>query len=120
MSDFAEPQGFMLDPISPVDSYGVAPEDTKQVLMLDFRGYNGTSFSLPYSQLRAMVFDPDEGISVEFSNHKIQVRGRNLRPLYDLLLRHRVTFVQEGDLDVVSEADAFVDRITVGRSEELS
>ena len=41
------------------------------------------------------------------------IHGRNLRPLYDALVEQRVTFVQEDDLDVLSESETFVDKIVV-------
>ena len=43
----------------------------------------------------------------------VTVRGRNLRPLYEKLLRHRVTWIREGseDDDKVPESELHVDEI---------
>ena len=82
--------------------------------MVEFRGHDGRSLAVPYSRLLSVDYRPELGVSLEFPDHQIMVRGRNLRPLYDALLWHRVTFVQEGELDVVSESDPFIDRIVIG------
>ena len=117
--DFSDSDDLLLEPHVAGESYGVVADGHSTVPMLDFRGHNGTSFALPYRQIRSISLHPDEGISLEFTDHKIQVHGRNLRPLYGLLLAHQVTFVQEGDLDVLSESATFVDKIRVTRVGEL-
>ena len=99
--------------------YGVSEDENSGLAMLDFRGHNGVSCALPYQHLAAMVFHPVEGITMEFREHRIAIRGRNLRPLYDQLLGHRVTFVQEEDFDATPESETFVDSITVERLHEL-
>jgi hypothetical protein len=98
--------------------YGLVGEDEGRTLMLDPRGHNGTSFALPYSSLVAVGFDPSAGITLEFASHKVSVRGRNLRPVYDCLLAHRVTFIQEEDFDVMPESATCVDAIVVERLPE--
>jgi hypothetical protein len=95
--------------------YGLVGEDEGRTLMLDLRGHNGTSFALPYSSLVAIGFDPSAGITLEFTSHKVFVRGRNLRPVYDRLLAHRVTFIQEEDFDVMPESATCIDAIVVER-----
>ena len=109
---------FAADPADPVAPYGVVGDTHSTAPMVDFRGHNGTSFGLPYVQLRNIAFDPLEGISLDFLDHRIRIHGRNLRPLYTRLLGHQVTFVQEGDLDVLSESETFVDKITVRRTRD--
>ena len=111
-----DPDRLGIEPEIAIDSYGVAGDG--RLPRLDLRGHDGTSLALPYAQLRSVAFDP-AGISLEFPDHRVRVKGRNLRSLYDLLLAHQVTFVQEGDLDVVSESATFIDKIVVERAEEL-
>ena len=102
-----------------MEPYGVSEAKDGGPAMLDFRGHNAVSCALPYQHLAAMVFHPVEGITLEFQEHRIAIRGRNLRPLYDQLLRHRVIFVQEEDFDDTPESETFVDSITVERLHEV-
>ena len=87
--------------------------------MVDFRGHHGNSFALPYEQLRAMAFHPATGIRLEFREHNIVIRGRNLRPLFDRFLQHRVIFVLEEDFDAAPESATFVDSISVERIRDV-
>ena len=107
------------DGATTLEPYGVSEDKHGAPPMLDFRGHNAVSCALPYQHLAAMVYHPVEGITMEFREHRIAIRGRNLRPLYDQLLRHRVTFVQEEDFDATPESETFVDAITVERLHEL-
>ena len=100
------------DQIAP---YGVARGSDSGPAMLDFRGHNGTSFALPYQQLVTVAFQPSDGITLEFREHRIVVRGRNLWPVYDHLLHHRITYLREDDFDAASEEATFVDSIIVER-----
>ncbi len=110
----------LAEPTDVLEPYAVARRDDPAPAMLDFRGSNGTSFALPYQQLHAIAFDPVAGIRMEFQEHKIVVRGRNLRPVYDHLLSHRVTFLQEQDFDAAPESATFIDSINVERLVETA
>lgn len=90
----------------------VAPNEPSPP-MVDFRGHDGRFRALPYRCMESIAFDDPGGIAVEFTDHRVLLRGRNLRPLYDELVLQRVTFVQEGDLDFVSESETFVDSIVI-------
>lgn len=81
--------------------------------MVDFRGHDGRSLAVPYTTLTSLTLEEGNGIALEFTEYRIGVRGRNLRPLYDALVQHRVVFIQEGDLDFVSESEPFVDSIVI-------
>ena len=85
--------------------------------MVELRGHDGRCLAVPYARLLSIELRPDRVMSLEFPEHRITVHGRNLRVLYEALSRHRVTFVQEGDLDTVSEDDPFIDRIVIGPAE---
>ena len=87
--------------------------------MVDFRGHNGNSFALPYKQLMAMAFHPATGIRLEFPEHNIVIRGRNLRPLFEHFLQQRVIFVLEEDFDAAPESATFVDSISVERIQDV-
>lgn len=119
MANTASSDRWVLEPKNVMEPFGLAGEGEAPLPMLDFRGHNGTSFALPYSQLQSIAYDPMEGVSLEFREHKIRLHGRNLRPLYDHLLLHRVTFVQEEDFDATPETETFIDRIIVERMPEI-
>ena len=104
-----------LDHAANTAPYGVARGGDVGPAVLDFRGHNGTSFAVPYEQLVTIAFHPSEGITLEFQEHRIVVRGRNLRPVYDHLLHHRITFLREEEFDATPETDTFVDGLIVER-----
>ena len=119
MSNPSSSDRWAIEPSNVMQPYGLADDGRAPLPMLDFRGHNGTSFALPYAQLQAIAYDPTDGIFLEFREHKIRLHGRNLRPLYDHLLAHRVTFVQEEDFDATPETATFIDRIVVERAAEF-
>ena len=98
-------------------AFGLVALDEAGPPMVEFRGHDGRCLAVPYSRLLSIDLRPERGIVLEFPEHRIAVHGRNLRLLHEALLKHRVTFVQEGDLDTVSEDDPFVDRIVIGPAE---
>jgi hypothetical protein len=98
--------------------YAVAEPPDERPPMIDFRGHNGNSFALPYDNLMAMAFHPISGIRLEFPEHNIVIRGRNLRPLYDHMLQHRVVYVAEDDFDAAPETATFIDSINVDRIQD--
>lgn len=101
----------------PAAAFGVAPADAASPPMVEFRGHDGRCLAVPYVRLLSIELHPERGVSLEFPEHHVTVRGRNLRVLYEQLLGHRVTFVQEGDLDTVSEDEPFIDHIMIGPAE---
>ena len=99
------------------EPFGVARGEDACPPMVDFRGHNGVAVALPYTELLSLAYHPTDGITMEFREHHITIRGRNLRPLYDLLVDHRVTYVQEDDFDDAPETATFVDAIMVERGQ---
>ena len=87
--------------------------------MLDFRGHRGNSFALPYRDLLSIAHYPTTNITIEFQRHVVVVRGRNLHPVYEALMRHDVLFIQEDTFDHARENETFVDSITVKRKDEF-
>lgn len=104
-----------LEPANLMQPFGLAAPDSDTAPMVDFRGHDGTSFALPYRDLRAIVLPRSDRITLEFADHQVVVRGRNLRPVYDHLVGHRVTFLQEDDFDHASESETFIESIVVER-----
>ncbi len=58
---------------------------------------NGSAYGFPYSLLGNIHFDPDNCLSIFFSEHKIMVQGIKLKALYDYLMLHRVRILREAD-----------------------
>ena len=81
--------------------------------MLDLRGHNGIAFALPYAHLEVVTYHPLDGITLEFRDYLVHVRGRNLRPAYDCLVQHRATYLQEEDFDIQPETETCIDSIRV-------
>ena len=65
----------VLDTTANPAPYGVARGNDSGSAMIDFRGHNGTSFALPYQQLVTIAFHPSDGITMEFQEHRIAIRG---------------------------------------------
>jgi hypothetical protein len=99
--------------IDPTAAYGAVARGAPLPPMVDFRGHDGRFLAVPYARLISVILDEDSVIELEFPDHRILVRGRNLAPLYDVLVENRVTFIQEGDLDVLLESETFVDSIVI-------
>ena len=100
-----------------IEPYGIQQDD-RNPAMVDFRGHNHVAVALPYLHLKSMAYHPTDGITMEFSEHKVMIRGRNLRELYDLLVDQRITYIQEDDFDNEPETATFVDAIIVARAQE--
>ena len=98
-------------------SYAAIALDAPRPPMVDFRGHDGRFLAVPYRRFVSVSLLGDSHIEVELSRRQIDLHGRNLAPLYRLLVEHRVTYVQEGDLDVLSESETFVDRIVIAPTE---
>ena len=81
--------------------------------MIDFRGHEGTCFGLPYESLNSISYDPAEGIVLEFKQHRVLIKGRNLESLREDLLQHRVSYVREDRFDHAPEAECFVESIVI-------
>ena len=62
-----------------------------------------------------VIFDPSEGIELDFGTAKVKLKGRNLRPLHLMIQRHRAIWVQELDSKRANaeEGDTFVTGIMV-------
>ena len=71
-------------------AFRAVPSGAVRPPMLDFRGHDGRLLALPYARLASIVFDHVGGITLDFVGSKVLVRGRNLEPLYDALVEHRI------------------------------
>lgn len=90
--------------------------------MLELRRKDGASVAFSYTLLDRASFDPSDGIRLSFPGTEVHLVGRRLNDpadrglkLYELLLRHRVTWIQEASRADALEmrSGAFVERIVV-------
>ena len=83
---------------------------------IDFRGSDGTHYALPYRDLRSVEMASELSIVLWFHDFKVVVRGRNLRPVYQRIIREEVTHLEESDVDWSPESESFVDRLTIQKA----
>jgi hypothetical protein len=74
----------------------------EKAAMLELRLKSGNSVAFSYGWLDKVEYNPSTGITLQFGTHTIQLLGKKLnapvRPnvtLFDGLLRHRITWIQE-------------------------
>ncbi|MBI1349442.1 hypothetical protein GC163_24515 [bacterium] len=63
--------------------------------MLELRLKAGDAIALSYALLITAGFNPSQGITLEFTTHKVLLRGRNLRSIYRAIVDHRLAYLQE-------------------------
>lgn len=87
---------------------------------LMFRMADGSVRAFAYSYFYgAESVDPAEGFTLDFSQNKVTIRGRNLETLLRLICQHRVAEVREAGRSqgLAAEADAaIVERIEVDKA----
>lgn len=73
-------------------------------IMLELRLKDGSVTSFCYAWLKKATFNPSEGITLDFSGESVKITGRNLDAelgprirLFNGILRHRVTWIQQAD-----------------------
>lgn len=82
---------------------------------------NGTSETIPYSEVKKVFTDPSVGLIIRFHDKtELAVKGRNLVPLRDRMGSHRVTHIEEKckEHDVFPENEDFIDSIEWIKTEE--
>lgn len=98
--------------------YGIERQSNRRVIMLDLRLRGGIFFSLNYSYIIKMKFDPSQMLEIFGADVHIAIRGRNLHELYNHLNRHKVVYIQESlsGNDLMPESEMFVREITVSEA----
>jgi hypothetical protein len=92
--------------------FGIEPNQ-KFPTALDLRFSNGNCKAIPYTYISEIDFIPSESIDITASGRKFRIMGRNLKRIYDHLVKYRVRFIQanigadltEGDEPFVSSID---------------
>jgi hypothetical protein len=77
-------------------SYGYLRGVRERADHLEFRRKRGAWPAPGYAWLLKPIFDPDGSITLLYASGDIfVVRGRNLRPLFERILRHQALWIQE-------------------------
>ena len=80
--------------------------------MIELRAKTGNATALDYGWLAQVDFDPSVGITLHFDRLVVTIEGRNLRPLFDGIVRKRVLWVQEEDRLVAAAMPSQETRVT--------
>lgn len=75
--------------------YAVARGPRPSLYMLEFRTLKGECLAFDYNWLGRAIFQPSKGMVLHFDRDMVHLAGRNLRPLYENLLRRRIIWIQE-------------------------
>lgn len=105
------------EPTALMEAFGIATDGVAPRL-LDLRGHDGTRFAIDYRLLETATYDPAGRITLRFRGHAATILGRNLQSVYDALLHHRITFLQEQDFDAVPESEPFIESIRVQHADQ--
>ncbi len=84
------------------------------IAMVQFHQKTGERFAKPYHWLGHAALDPSDGITLVFTDAEVELRGRNLAPLFAALCDYGVRLVQEADAPtalLVPEFEPLVERI---------
>ena len=65
--------------------------------MLELRFADGNGDAFDYGMLGRARFDPSAGLVLQFGTGLVTITGKNLRPLFEAVLTHRVAWVAEAD-----------------------
>lgn len=85
-------------------SFGYLRGIKERSIMLEFRFLNGNTEAMPYHSLERLVYNPSEGLLLQFHDGKIRLKGQKFNTVQSngivflqALLRNRITWVQESD-----------------------
>jgi len=90
--------------------------------MLEFRFRSGRYFSLAYSCLYSVDFDPPIGITLNFGEILVLLQGRSLAHIAESAKRHRLVWIEEVDpvRDLSAESAPAVTKISLHKAVEES
>lgn len=88
-------------------------------ITLDIRLKGGNAIALPYSYLLSIHYNAQGKITLTWAHATVTIEGRNLKPIYDGMLTHNVSFIHEGDayFDEGEDSDTFITTITIEEAE---
>jgi hypothetical protein len=87
--------------------FGHGQVATRPQLAIIFRKADGSAKAFSYAHLYSIESDnPDEGFTVEFTQSKVAIKGRNLEPLFRYISQHRAAEVIEAGRTQIFELAA--------------
>lgn len=76
---------------------------------------DGCSKAIPYSYITEIDFRPSEGVEILTTSKRIQIKGRNLKIVFDYLTQFKVRYLRANiGEDISEESEIFIDEIEVG------
>jgi len=94
---------------------------SREAIMLDVRLEDGCIESFPYTWLSRVRYKPGDKLVLRFGRDEVNIEGRNLCRLRDIITEHRARFVQEGtetEQGLKPEDAAHVERIVITEAGE--
>jgi hypothetical protein len=86
------------------ESFGWLRGIRDRAVMLELRKKTGAILAVGYGWIEKVEFDPTEGITFQHCGVKVRIKGRNLNAevrqsvrLFEGIVRHRVSWLQEAD-----------------------
>jgi hypothetical protein len=103
------------------DSFQNARVQSRESIMLDVKLGDGSIESFPYAWLSRAKYQPGDRLVLRFGKHEINIEGRNLTRLREIVTEHRARFIQEGtegEEGLKPEDAAHIDRIVITEGDE--
>lgn len=96
-ADFSEAEVDVYRESDDYRAFGFNRKSVNSDPMINLVDSRGVQEALAYGHLYRLRFDPSEGITLEFTEHVVTIRGRGLREGYQRLAMQRVVFIAEAD-----------------------
>lgn len=103
------------------ESHQNARARSREAVMLDVKMSDGSIESFPYAWLGHVRYEPGDTLILRFGGKDINIEGRNLSRLREIISEHRMRFVQEGtdgEEGLKPEDAAHIDSIEIKEGEE--
>ncbi len=105
--------GLNKDALDGSDFYITERQIGRTVEMISFALKCGNKRAFPVTVFDEIKYRPETGICLYSRMATIIIMGRNLNPLYELLISRRVKEVKDFCSQHVSEAELFIESITI-------
>lgn len=106
-----------IEPESDYQAYAQGRVSRRPQLTLSVRQPDGSARVFAYSYLYAIESsEPGAGFTLDFSQHKVKIEGRNLQILFRYLCQHRVAEIRVASRTQcfeISDEEPVVDRVEV-------
>lgn len=106
-------KGFQKDVNVGSDFYITERQIGKSVEMVSFALKCGSKRAFPVTAFDEIKYRPETGISLYSRMATIIIMGRNLNPLYELLISRRVKEVKNFCSQHMTESELFIESITI-------